>query len=158
LRETREWYDGTILLSGAISDGYSVASALAMGADLAYMGTRFIATEESEADDDYKKMLIDSAAKDVVYTNYFSGVHGNYLSPSVEKAGMDPLNLPDADKSKMNFNSGGNAEKKVWKDIKGSGQGINSIKNSPSVSDLVDQITKEFKSASAEFSSKTDVY
>ena len=158
LRETREWYDGTILLSGAISDGYSVASALAMGADLAYMGTRFIATEESEADDEYKKMLIDSAAKDVVYTNYFSGVHGNYLSPSVEKAGMDPLNLPDADKSKMNFNSGGNAEKKVWKDIKGSGQGINSIKDSPSVANLVDQITKEFKSASAEFSSKTDVY
>jgi len=158
LRETREWYNGTILLSGAISDGYSVASALAMGADLAYMGTRFIATEESEADNDYKQMLIDSAAKDVVYTNYFSGVHGNYLSPSVEKAGMDPLNLPDADKSKMNFNSGGNAEKKVWKDIKGSGQGINSIKDSPSVSNLVDQITKEFKSASAEFSSKTDIY
>jgi nitronate monooxygenase len=85
-------------------------------------------------------------------------VHGNYLSPSVEKAGMDPLNLPDADKSKMNFNSGGNAEKKVWKDIKGSGQGINSIKDSPSVSKLVDQITKEFKSATAEFSSKTDLY
>ena len=158
LRETREWYDGTILLSGAISDGYSVASALAMGADLAYMGTRFIATEESEADDDYKKMLIDSAAKDVVYTNYFSGVHGNYLSPSVEKAGMDPLNLPDADKSKMNFNSGGNAEKKVWKDIKGSGQGINSIKSSPKVVDLVEQITGEFRSANQEFKNKADNY
>ena len=158
LRETREWYDGTILLSGAISDGYSVASALAMGADLAYMGTRFIATEESEADDDYKQMLIDSAAKDVVYTNYFSGVHGNYLSPSVEKAGMDPLNLPDADKSKMNFNSGGNAEKKVWKDIKGSGQGINSIKSSPKVADLVEQITVEFRSANQEFKNKADNY
>ena len=158
LRETREWYDGTILLSGAISDGYSVASALAMGADLAYMGTRFIATEESEADDDYKQMLIDSAAKDVVYTNYFSGVHGNYLSPSVEKAGMDPLNLPDADKSKMNFNSGGNAEKKVWKDIKGSGQGINSIKSSPKVADLVEQITGEFRSANQEFKNKADNY
>ena len=158
LRETREWYNGTILLSGAISDGYSVASALAMGADLAYMGTRFIATEESEADDDYKQMLIDSAAKDVVYTNYFSGVHGNYLSPSVEKAGMDPLNLPDADKSKMNFNSGGNAEKKVWKDIKGSGQGINSIKSSPKVADLVEQITGEFRSANQEFKNKADNY
>ena len=129
-----------------------------MGADLAYMGTRFIATEESEADDDYKKMLIDSAAKDVVYTNYFSGVHGNYLSPSVEKAGMDPLNLPDADKSKMNFNSGGNAEKKVWKDIKGSGQGINSIKSSPKVADLVEQITGEFRSANQEFKNKADNY
>ena len=158
LRETREWYDGTILLSGAISDGYSVASALAMGADLAYMGTRFIATEESEADGDYKQMLIDSAAKDVVYTNYFSGVHGNDLSPSVEKAGMDPLNLPDADKSKMNFNSGGNAEKKVWKDIKGSGQGINSIKSSPKVADLVEQITGEFRSANQEFKNKADNY
>ena len=129
-----------------------------MGADLAYMGTRFIATEESEADDDYKQMLIDSAAKDVVYTNYFSGVHGNYLSPSVEKAGMDPLNLPDADKSKMNFNSGGNAEKKVWKDIKGSGQGINSIKSSPKVADLVEQITDEFRSANQEFKNKADNY
>ena len=88
LRETREWYDGTILLAGAISDGFSVASALAMGADLAYIGTRFIATKESEADDDYKNMLIESAAKDVVYTNYFSGVKGNYLSPSVARAGM----------------------------------------------------------------------
>jgi nitronate monooxygenase len=129
-----------------------------MGADLADMGTRFIATEESEADDDYKKMLIDSAAKDVVYTNYFSGVHGNYLSPSVEKAGMDPLNLPDADKSKMNFNSGGNAEKKVWKDIKGSGQGINSIKSSPKVVDLVEQIMGEFRSANQEFKNKADNY
>ena len=103
-------------------------------------------------------MLIDSAAKDVVYTNYFSGVHGNYLSPSVEKAGMDPLNLPDADKSKMNFNSGGNAEKKVWKDIKGSGQGINSIKNSPKVEDLVSQIKKEFNNASSDFTSKSNNY
>ena len=117
LRETREWYDGTILLSGSISDGFSVASAIAMGADLAYIGTRFIATQESEADDDYKNMLIESAAKDVVYTNYFSGVHGNYLSPSVQRAGMDPQNLPEADKTKMNFNSGGNASAKVWKDI-----------------------------------------
>tara|TARA_B100002019_G_scaffold110481_1_gene95035 strand:- start:1338 stop:2312 length:975 start_codon:yes stop_codon:yes gene_type:complete len=155
LRETREWYDGTILLSGAISDGYSVASALAMGADLAYMGTRFIATEESEADDSYKQMLIESAAKDVVYTNYFSGVHGNYLAPSVEKAGMDPANLPDADKSKMNFNSGGNADKKVWKDIKGSGQGINSIKNSPKVSELITEISNEFKEACLNFDKKT---
>jgi len=158
LRETREWYDGTILLSGAISDGYSVASALAMGADLAYIGTRFIATQESEAEDEYKQMLIDSSAKDVVYTNYFSGVHGNYLSPSVIKSGMDPDNLPEADKTKMNFNSGGNAAKKVWKDIKGCGQGLSPIKDSPAVADLVENMKKEFAEASKAFSSKSSIY
>ena len=158
LRETREWYDGTILLSGSISDGYSVASALAMGADLAYIGTSFIATKESEADDNYKKMLIESAAKDIVYTNYFSGVHGNYLSPSVERAGMDPANLPEADKTKMNFNSGGNASAKVWKDIYGSGQGINAIKKTTSVSDLVNKISTEFKQAQEEFTKKSGSY
>ena len=158
LRETREWYDGTILLSGSISDGYSVASALAMGADLAYIGTSFIATKESEADDNYKKMLIESAAKDIVYTNYFSGVHGNYLSPSVERAGMDPANLPEADKTKMNFNSGGNASAKVWKDIYGSGQGINAIKKTVSVRELVNQFSKEFNKAQEEFIKKTDSY
>ena len=158
LRETREWYDGTILLSGSISDGHSVASAIAMGADLAYIGTRFIATEESEADDGYKKMLVESAAKDIVYTNYFSGVPGNYLSPSVEKAGMDPLALPEADKTKMDFNSGGNASAKVWKDIYGSGQGINAIKDSPKVSALVDQMKAEFQQAKSEFSVKSNNY
>ena len=158
LRETREWYDGTILLSGSISDGYSVASALAMGADLAYIGTSFIATKESEADDNYKKMLIESAAKDIVYTNYFSGVHGNYLSPSVERAGMDPANLPEADKTKMNFNSGGNASAKVWKDIYGSGQGINAIKETTSVSDVVNKISTEFKQAQEEFTKKSGSY
>ena len=158
LRETREWYDGTILLSGSISDGYSVASALAMGADLAYIGTSFIATKESEADDNYKKMLVESSAKDIVYTNYFSGVHGNYLSPSVERAGMDPANLPEADKTKMNFNSGGNASAKVWKDIYGSGQGINAIKETTSVSDLVNKISAEFKQAQEEFTKKSGSY
>ena len=158
LRETREWYDGTILLSGSISDGYSVASALAMGADLAYIGTSFIATKESEADDNYKKMLVESSAKDIVYTNYFSGVHGNYLSHSVERAGMDPANLPEADKTKMNFNSGGNASAKVWKDIYGSGQGINAIKETTSVSDLVNKISTEFKQAQEEFTKKSGSY
>ena len=129
-----------------------------MGADLAYIGTRFIATEESEADDDYKKMLIESAAKDVVYTNYFSGVHGNYLSPSVSRAGMDPDNLPEADKTKMNFNSGGNASAKVWKDIYGSGQGINSIKSSPKVEELVLKMKEEFISAREEFANKADKF
>ena len=129
-----------------------------MGADLAYIGTSFIATKESEADDNYKKMLVESSAKDIVYTNYFSGVHGNYLSPSVERAGMDPANLPEADKTKMNFNSGGNASAKVWKDIYGSGQGINAIKETTSVSDLVNKISTEFKQAQEEFTKKSGSY
>ena len=158
LRETREWYDGTILLSGSISDGFSISSALAMGADLAYIGTRFIATKESEADDDYKKMLIESAAKDIVYTNYFSGVKGNYLGPSISRAGMDPESLPEADKTKMNFNSGGNATAKVWKDIYGAGQGISSIKNSPTVDELVAQMRQEFNSANKELTEKVSKY
>ena len=103
-------------------------------------------------------MLIESAAKDVVYTNYFSGVKGNYLSPSVARAGMDPENLPEADKTKMNFNSGGNASKKVWKDIYGSGQGISSIKNSPSVAELVQQMKSEFDEAKESFSEKLKNY
>ena len=103
-------------------------------------------------------MLIESAAKDVVYTNYFSGVHGNYLSPSVERAGMDPLNLPEADKTKMNFNSGGNASAKVWKAIYGSGQGINSIKDSPKVEDLVGKMKAEFQQARSEFSTISNYY
>ena len=158
LRETREWYDGTILLSGSISDGFSISSALAMGADLAYVGTRFIATKESEADDDYKKMLIESTAKDIVYTNYFSGVKGNYLGPSISRAGMDPESLPEADKTKMNFNSGGNATAKVWKDIYGAGQGISSIKNSPTVDELVTQMRQEFDSANKELAEKVSKY
>ena len=107
---------------------------------------------------DYKNMLIESASKDVVYTNYFSGVKGNYLSPSVARAGMDPDNLPEADKTKMNFNSGGNASKKVWKDIYGSGQGISSIKNSPSVAELVQQMKSEFDEAKESFSEKLKNY
>ena len=119
VREVKEWFDGTILLSGSISDGYSIASALALGADLAYIGTRFIATEEANADQRYKDMLITSSASDIVYSSLFTGVHGNYLKPSIEKAGLDPDNLPSADKSKMNFGSGGNTKSKAWKDIWG---------------------------------------
>ena len=103
-------------------------------------------------------MLIESAAKDVVYTNYFSGVHGNYLSPSVQRAGMNPQNLPEADKTKMNFNSGGNATAKVWKDIYGAGQGISSIKNSPTVDELVAQMRQEFNSANKELTEKVSKY
>jgi nitronate monooxygenase len=154
LREVKQWFDGTIILSGSIGDGYSVASSLALGADFAYMGTRFIATKEANADPEYKTMLEESAADDIVYSSLFTGVSGNYLKPSIKNAGMDPDNLPDADKSSMNFGSGGNTKSKAWKDIWGSGQGIGLIEDSPSVGELVGRIKVEFDSAVEELSQK----
>jgi nitronate monooxygenase len=154
LREVKQWFDGTVILSGSIGDGYSVASSLALGADFAYMGTRFIATKEANADPEYKKMLEESVADDIVYSSLFTGVHGNYLKPSIKNAGMDPDNLPDADKSSMNFGSGGNTKSKAWKDIWGSGQGIGLIEDSPSVEELVGRIKEEFNSAVKELSIK----
>ena len=154
LREVKEWFDGTVILSGSIGDGYSVASSLALGADFAYMGTRFIATKEANADQGYKQMLIDSAADDIVYSSLFTGVSGNYLKPSIKNAGLDPDNLPDADKSTMNFGSGGNTDAKAWKDIWGSGQGIGGIKDDPSVEDLVTRLIEEYNQAKIEFNEK----
>jgi nitronate monooxygenase len=154
LREVKEWFDGTVILSGSIGDGYSVAASLALGADFAYMGTRFIATKEANADPEYKKMLEESVADDIVYSSLFTGVHGNYLKPSISNAGMDPDNLPSADKSSMNFGSGGNTKSKAWKDIWGSGQGIGRIYDSPPVSELVDRIKAEYEQAKEELNSK----
>ena len=154
VREVKEWFDGTILLSGSISDGHSIASSLALGADLAYIGTRFIATKEANADQKYKDMLIESSASDIVYSSLFTGVNGNYLKPSIEKAGLDPDNLPGADKSKMNFGSGGNTKSKAWKDIWGSGQGIGSIKSDPTVQDLVNELTEQYEQAYGEMQEK----
>ena len=147
VREVKEWFDGTVLLSGSIGDGHSIAGALAMGADLAYLGTRFIATEEANADKGYKDMLIESAADDIVYSSLFTGVNGNYLKPSIAKAGLDPDNLPGADKSKMNFGSGGNMKTKAWKDIWGSGQGIGGIIDAPSVDSLVKSLKHQYDQA-----------
>ena len=147
LREVKEWFDGTILLSGAIGDGFCIASALAMGADLAYMGTRFIATEEANADQGYKDMLIQSAADDIVYSSLFTGVMGNYLKPSIAAAGLDPNNLPEADKSKMDFGSGGNMKSKAWKDIWGSGQGIGGIQDVEPVEAVVSRLETEYRAA-----------
>ena len=154
LREVKKWFDGTVILSGSIGDGHAVASAIALGADFAYLGTRFIATEEANADQEYKRMLEASAAEDIVYSSLFTGVHGNYLKPSIKNAGLDPDNLPDADKSSMNFGSGGNTDSKAWKDIWGSGQGIGAIKDSPSVAELVGRIKSEYESAFNAFKSK----
>ena len=154
LREVKKWFDGTVILSGSIGDGHAVASAIALGADFAYLGTRFIATEEANADPEYKSMLEASAAEDIVYSSLFTGVHGNYLKPSIKNAGLDPDNLPDADKASMNFGSGGNTDSKAWKDIWGSGQGIGNIKDSPSVAELVGRIESEYKSAFEDFKAK----
>jgi nitronate monooxygenase len=158
LREVKRWFKGTILLSGAISDGCSIAAALALGADLAYVGTRFVATAEANADSAYKKALIECAADDVVYSNLFTGVHGNYLGPSIAAAGLDPFNLPVADKSKMNFGSGGNTKAKVWRDIWGSGQGVGQITDVPPVAELVERLTAEFVEASSDFLYRASVH
>lgn len=154
VREVKQWFNGTVLLSGAISDGWGIASALALGADMAYMGTRFIATAEANADAAYKHALTQYAAHDTVYTNLFTGVHGNYLGPSIAAAGLDPNNLPLADKTKMNFGSGGNMKVKAWRDIWGCGQGIGQINDIPTVSELVDRLKGEFAEARSNFASR----
>ena len=149
VREVKQWFDGTILLSGAIGDGACVAATLALGADLAYIGTRFIASEEANADARYKQMLIDSSAKDIVYSSLFTGVQGNYLKPSIALAGLDPDNLPSADKSKMNFGSGGNMKSKAWRDIWSSGQGIGSISQVQTVEEIVAELERECRTSYA---------
>ncbi len=147
IQEVREWFDGPILLSGAISTGDGILSAIAMGADLAYLGSAFIATKEANADPKYKRALVDYAAADIVYTNLFTGVHGNYLKPSIEAAGLNPDDLPESDPSKMQFGSGGSNKSKAWKDIWGCGQGINAIKSVVPTSDLVERLRNEYKQA-----------
>ncbi|MGP8124214.1 MAG: NAD(P)H-dependent flavin oxidoreductase [Xanthobacteraceae bacterium] len=154
VREVKQRLKGTNQLSGAISDGWGIASALALGADLAYMGTRFIATEEANADAAYKQALTECVAEDTVYTNLFTGVHGNYLGPSIAAAGLDPNNLPVADKTKMNFGSGGNTKAKAWRDIWGSGQGIGQITDVPPVAELVRRLKGEFAEARESFQQK----
>ena len=127
IQELREWFDGPIALSGSIANGAAILGAQAMGADLAYIGSAFIATKEANAVQGYKDMIVASSGDDIVYSNLFTGVHGNYLRPSIEAAGLDPDNLPESDPSKMSFGSGGNQKAKAWKDIWGCGQGIGAI-------------------------------
>jgi nitronate monooxygenase len=147
LTEVRRFYSGTICLAGAMSSGAHVLSAQAMGADLAYIGTRFIATEEAHASPEYKQMLIETSAKDIVYSSLFTGVHGNYLKPSIAANGLDPENLPSADKSKMNFGSGGNTSAKAWRDIWSAGQGVGNIDDAPSIATLVTRMRQEYQAA-----------
>lgn len=145
VKEVREIFDGTIILSGSMSCGNDALAAQAMGADLAYIGTRFIATEEANASAGYKEMIVDSASKDIVYTSLFTGIHGSYLKGSIVNAGLDPDNLDSADKSAMDFGSGGGSEAKAWKDIWGAGQGVGSMHDIPSVNDLVLRMEKEYR-------------
>ncbi len=153
VQELREWFDGPLLLSGSIANGDAVLAAQAMGADLAYIGSAFIATKEANAEQPYKQSLVDSSADDIVLSNLFTGVHGNYLKPSIIAAGMDPDNLPESDPSKMNFGSGGNSDAKAWKDIWGCGQGIGAVKAVLSAQELVDKIEAQYNAAKSRLES-----
>ena len=150
--EIRKEFDGCLILSGCISRGDDVLAALAMGADLAYSGTRFIATEEARALPTYKEMIVDSAAGDIVYSSLFTGIHGNYLGGSIANAGMDPANLPDGSKHDMDFDKIGELEKKVWKDIWGAGQGVGNIDDILPARDVVLRMEREYRDALARVS------
>jgi nitronate monooxygenase len=152
VKQIREVYPGTIILSGAMSSGADVLAARALGADLAYLGTRFIATDEGNAPPEYKQMLISSAAEDIVYTSLFSGVNGNYLRGSVAHAGLDPDHLPAADKTKMNFGTGGNTAAKAWRDIWSAGQSVSGIHDIETVDALVARMEREYATARESFS------
>jgi nitronate monooxygenase len=152
VKQIREVYPGTIILSGAMSSGADILAARALGADLAYLGTRFIATEEGNAPPEYKQMLIDSGAEDIIYTSLFSGVNGNYLRGSVARAGLDPEHLPEADKTKMNFGTGGNTAAKAWRDIWSAGQSVSGIHDIEAVDALVARMEREYAAARESFS------
>jgi nitronate monooxygenase len=145
--EIRRFYGGTVILSGAIAHGRAILAAQAIGADLAYLGTRFIATAEANAAEGYKRMLVEGAAKDIVYTNAISGVHGNYLRPSLMAAGLDPDDLPEGGKDKMNFAARERNRPTAWRDIWGAGQGLGSIDDVPSVAVLVERLRAEYAEA-----------
>jgi nitronate monooxygenase len=144
IQEIRQWFDGPVALSGSIATGDAILAAQAMGADFAYIGSAFIATHEARAAEEYKKAIVECNSDDIIYSNLFTGVHGNYLAPSIRAAGLDPDNLPESDPSKMNF--GGDA-KKAWKDIWGCGQGIGAIQAVQSTADLVAQLKAQYQAA-----------
>jgi nitronate monooxygenase len=147
IHEIREWFDGPVALSGAIATGDGVLAAQAMGADFAYIGSAFIATDEARASDAYKQMIVDSTSDDIVYSNLFTGVLGNYLRGSITAAGLDPENLPTSDASKMNFAGAGAA--KAWKDIWGAGQGVGAVKRIVPTAQLVQRLADEYAAARA---------
>jgi len=148
VQEIREWFDGPLALSGSIANGRAILAARAMGADFAYIGSAFIATEEARAVDDYKRMITESTSQDIVYSNLFTGVHGNYLRGSIVKAGLDPQALPESDPSKMNF--GGEGAKKAWKDIWGAGQGVGAVKEVVPARVFIERLRSEYLAAKAQ--------
>ncbi|MBD3728151.1 MAG: nitronate monooxygenase [Sphingomonadales bacterium] len=155
MQEIRAWFDGPVALSGSIACGRSILAAQALGADFAYIGSPWIATDEARAVDDYKQAIVEGHASDIVYSSLFTGVHGNYLRGSIVKAGLDPDHLPEGDVTKMDFGSGGNTDAKAWKDIWGSGQGIGAVHAVESVADRVDRLEGEYRTAIAELRAVT---
>jgi nitronate monooxygenase len=146
VQEIRAWFDGPLALSGAIATGRAILAARAMGADLAYIGSAFIATREATASEAYKQAIVEASASDIIYSNLFTGVHGNYLRPSIVAAGLDPDNLPDADPSKMNFSSD---TTKAWRDIWGCGQGIGAITDIPTITERIEVLARDYEVARA---------
>jgi nitronate monooxygenase len=147
VQEIRQWFDGPIALSGSIATGGAVLAAQAMGADFAYIGTAFIATQEARASEDYKQAIVAGNSDDIVYSNLFTGVHGNYLAPSIVAAGMDPANLPEGDLKTMNFAGGEGSKTKAWKDIWGSGQGIGAVTEVGSAAAFIEKLKREYQEA-----------
>lgn len=152
IQEIREWFDGPLALSGSIATGGAILAAQAMGADFAYIGSAFIATDEARASEAYKQCIVDSTSDDIVYSNLFTGVHGNYLKPSIVASGLDPDNLPTSDPTQMSFSGGEGSKKKAWKDIWGCGQGIGAIKAVQPTADLVATMKREYDAARARLS------
>ncbi|MFC0683769.1 NAD(P)H-dependent flavin oxidoreductase [Novosphingobium clariflavum] len=157
VQEIRSWFDGPLALSGAISCGRSILAAQAMGADFAYIGSSWIATSEANAAEGYKQAIVDSHASDIVYSSLFTGVHGNYLRSSILASGLDPDNLPEGDKSAMDFGSGGNTAAKAWKDIWGAGQGVGAVERIESVADRVAALETEYQSAVTSLRGRTGI-
>jgi nitronate monooxygenase len=158
VQEIREWFQGPLALSGSIARGASILSAQAMGADLAYIGSAFIATQEANASERYKQMIVESTSNDIVYSNLFTGVHGNYLRPSIVNAGLDPDNLPEGDVKTMNFGSGGASDAKAWRDIWGCGQGIAAVKSVESAAALIARLQAEYREAVRELQAVSKQY
>jgi nitronate monooxygenase len=154
VREIRAWFDGPLALSGAIAHGSSILAAQAAGADLAYVGSAFIATEEANAAEAYKQMIVDRSSSDIVYTSHFTGVHGNYLAPSIVRAGLDPAALPPGEAKDMSFKSGGSVEAKAWRDIWGCGHGLGAIREVRTTASLVDRLAAEYLAAQQDLSAR----
>ena len=154
IQEIRQWFAGPLVLAGSIASGRSILAAQVMGADFAYIGTPFIATEEARASEAYKQAIVDGSSDEIIYSNLFTGVHGNYLAPSIRAAGLDPENLPESDPSQMNFNR----ESKPWKDIWGAGQGIGTIKEVKPATEFIDKLYQEYKEAKESLLKKTEVF